>query len=110
MPSTCISTTSPANIAISRPTITVRTVRALPAEGGRKAGTALEIASMPVIAVAPEEKARSTNNTVSPSIGSTVLVCVGAKPLVEASTRPTVISTAIPSTNAYVGAENSAPA
>lgn len=65
---------------------------------------------MPVIAVAPEEKARSTNSTVSPSIGSTVLARVGAKPVVEASTRPTAINIAMPSTNAYVGAEKSAPA
>ena len=80
------------------------------ADGGWKAGTALEIASMPVIAVAPEEKARSTNSTVSPSIGSTVLVRLSAKPVVEASTKPTAINIAMPSTNAYVGAEKSAPA
>ena len=35
-----------------------------------KAGTAFEIASMPVIAVAPDENARNTNSTVTPSIGS----------------------------------------
>ena len=63
---------------------------------------------MPVIAVAPEEKARSTNSTVSPSIGVDVLVRVGAKPVVKASTRPTAINIAMPSTNAYVGAEKSA--
>ena len=50
----------------------MRTVRALREAGGWKAGTALEIASMPVIAVAPDEKARSTNSTVRPSIGSSV--------------------------------------
>ena len=80
MPSRCISTTSPANIATSRPTISARTVRALREAGGWKAGTALEIASMPVIAVAPEEKARSTNSTVMPSIGSRPTTGVGVKP------------------------------
>ena len=65
---------------------------------------------MPVIAVAPEEKARSTNGTVSPSIGSAVLVCIGVTPVVEASTRPTATNIAMPKTNAYVGAEKSAPA
>ena len=45
-----------------------------------KAGTALEIASMPVIAVAPEENARRTNRTVMPSIGSRPTTGVGAKP------------------------------
>ena len=66
---------------------------------------------MPVIAVAPEEKARSTNSTVSALDRlEAVLVGVGAKPVVEASTRPTAINVAMPSTNAYVGAEKSAPA
>ena len=100
MPSRCISTTSPANIATSRPTISARTVRALRDAGGWKAGTALEIASIPVIAVAPEENARSTNSTVMPSIGSRPTTGVGPKPREEASISPTAISANMPSTNA----------
>lgn len=65
---------------------------------------------MPVIAVAPEENARSTNNTVTPSIGSRPTTGVGAKPRVKASTSPTAISPNMASTKAYVGAENIAPA
>jgi hypothetical protein len=69
MPSRRISTTSPANIATSRQTIAVSTVRALRTTGSLKAGTALEIASIPVIAVAPEENARSASNSVAVSTG-----------------------------------------
>ena len=58
----------PANIAISRPTIQVKVVRALRHSTGLNAGTAFEIASMPVIAVDPEAKARSTRITLSPSV------------------------------------------
>ena len=100
MPSRCISTTSPANVATSRPTISARTVRALREAGGWKAGTALESASMPVIAVAPDEKARSTNSTVTPSIGSRPTTGVGVKPSPEASTSPTAISAKMASTKA----------
>jgi hypothetical protein len=100
MPSRCISTTSPANTVTSSPIISVSTARALRDVGGRNAGTALEIASIPVIAVAPEEKARSTNRTVMPSIGSRPTTGVGANPRVEASTRPTAISANMASTNA----------
>ncbi len=43
-------------------------LRALRASGGRKTGTALEITSMPVIAVAPEEKARRMSRIPTPSV------------------------------------------
>ena len=39
--------------------------------GGRKAGTPFEIASMPVKAVQPEENARRSRNSVSPSTAGT---------------------------------------
>ena len=39
--------------------------------GSRKAGTPFEIASIPVNAVQPEEKARSSKNSVSPSTAGT---------------------------------------
>ena len=65
---------------------------------------------MPVIAVAPEEKARRTNTTVMRAIGSTPTTGVGLKPCPAASTSPTTISAKTASTNAYVGAEKIAPA
>jgi hypothetical protein len=55
----------PANIAISSPTIQVSVERALRHSTGLNAGTALEIASMPVIAVEPDAKARSTSSRVT---------------------------------------------
>ena len=105
MPSRWTTTINPANIVISRPSITVSTVRALRQEGGWKTGTALEIASIPVIAVAPEENARSTSSTLTPSIGFSPTAGVVAKPREEACTSATPISTNIAITNAYVGAE-----
>jgi hypothetical protein len=45
---------------------------------------------MPVIAVAPDENARNTNNTVMPSIGSRPTTGVGVKPRPEASTSPAI--------------------
>src|SRR5262249_18951644 len=58
----------PANRAISRATIHVRVVRALRHSMGLNTGTALEIASIPVIAVEPEAKARRINRTETPSV------------------------------------------
>ena len=55
----------PANIAISSPTIQVSVERALRHSTGLNAGTALEIASMPVIAVEPDAKARSTSRVTA---------------------------------------------
>ena len=56
-------------------------------------GTALEIASMPVIAVAPEEKARNTSSAVTPSTaaGFEVGGCA-SKPLPPRSIRLQAIS------------------
>ncbi len=50
--------------------ITVIVVRALATSGGLKAGTPLEIASMPVSAALPEENARSSRNSVSPCVAA----------------------------------------
>ena len=67
-PSRWTSTTVPANITINRLTIQVSVVRALRHSVGWKAGTALEMASMPVIAVEPDANARSTSRTPTPSL------------------------------------------
>lgn len=66
MPSRWTTTTIPTNIEISSPIIQVSVVRAFRHSTGLNAGTALEIASMPVIAVEPEAKARSTSNMPTP--------------------------------------------
>ena len=64
---------------------------------------------MPVIAVAPEPKARRMSRKVSPSVAVT-LGCVATKSSPAASPSPTAMSTSIPTMNAYVGIENSLPA
>ncbi len=56
------------NIEIKRAIITVRVWRACLACGGRKTGTAFEITSIPVIAVAPEANARSRSSTPTASV------------------------------------------
>ena len=43
---------------------------ALRDSGGRKAGMPLEMASVPVMAVQPDENARSTRNQVSASVAA----------------------------------------
>jgi hypothetical protein len=58
---------TPANIAISSPIIQLRVVRAFRRGTGSNTGTAFEIASIPLIAVAPEENARSTSSSPRPS-------------------------------------------
>jgi hypothetical protein len=58
----------PANSTIKRPTIQVSVVRALRHSVGLNTGTALEIASIPVIAVDPDAKARRTSSTPTPSV------------------------------------------
>jgi hypothetical protein len=58
MPSRWTTTTIPTNMQISSPIIQVSVVRALRHSTGLNAGTALEIASMPVIAVEPDAKAQ----------------------------------------------------
>ena len=54
---------------------------------------------MPVIAVAPEAKARSTNSTLTPS-SRAGWTRRGVQTPAEASTRPTTISVAIAQQNA----------
>jgi hypothetical protein len=56
--------------------MTIRVVAAFLASGRRKAGTALLIASTPVSATAPEEKARMSTNRVIP--GSTAAPSVNS--------------------------------
>jgi hypothetical protein len=53
---------------ISSPTMTPSVWRACAASGGRNTGTALEITSIPVIAVAPEANARNTSSTPNASV------------------------------------------
>lgn len=67
-------------------------MRALRQATGLKAGTALEIASMPVIAVAPEAKAFITSSTPSPSVAVTTGCGVGAKSRPAALYRPVATS------------------
>src|SRR2546422_10243447 len=57
----------PPNIAA----IQIMVVAAFFEAGSRKAGTPFEIASMPVKAVQPEENARRSRNSVSPSTAGT---------------------------------------
>ena len=100
----------PTNSATSSPTIHVSVVRALRHSVGLNTGTALEIASMPVIAVEPEEKARRISSTPTPSVAVSGGLGVAWKLWPAASIRPTAISTNIARMNAYVGAANSEPA
>ncbi len=60
--------TTPMNIVTSRTIITDRVLRALSASGGWNTGTALEITSIPVIAVAPDANARRISSTPSASV------------------------------------------
>ncbi len=57
------SAVMPANITIAVAPIATRVLAALALLGFRKAGTPLEMASTPVSAVQPEEKARRAKNT-----------------------------------------------
>ena len=66
-PSKCATSTTPTNIETSSTINTVRVWRACRACGGWNTGTAFEITSIPVIAVAPEAKARSTSSTPTAS-------------------------------------------
>jgi hypothetical protein len=78
IPDSRVITSTPANMAISSPTIQDRVMRAFRHSTGRNAGTALEMASMPVIAVQPAANARSTSSAVSVcSTGRWVLACTG---------------------------------
>src|SRR5450631_4054410 len=68
------------------------------------------MASIPVIAVAPEENARSTRRTPSPSVAGTVGGGVAAKPWPAALISPTITISAIATANRYVGPANTEPA
>ena len=85
----------PTNIVISRATIQVSMVRALRHSTGLNAGTALETASTPVIAVAPEEKARSTSRAFTASVVGSRGGGSGWKPRPAAATSLAVMSAKI---------------
>ena len=88
IPSRWMTATNPTNIETSSATITVSVARAFFQAVGLNTGTALEIASIPVIAVAPEENARNTNSAVTPSTAAGFEVGGWAsKPLPPRSTR-----------------------
>jgi hypothetical protein len=63
IPASLVITKTPANIAISNPTIQLSVVRALRHSVGLNTGTAFEMASMPVMAVQPGANARRTSRT-----------------------------------------------
>ena len=65
IPASRVITRTPANIAMSSPVIQLSVIRALRHSVGLNDGTALEMASMPVMAVAPEANARSTSSRVT---------------------------------------------
>lgn len=79
-PSRWTMATVPAKRATSRPIIQESVVRALRQGTGWKAGTALEIASIPVMAVEPDAKARITSSRPTPSTACCGGVGTGAKP------------------------------
>jgi hypothetical protein len=85
----------------------VSLARAVRCCGARNAGTALEMVSIPVIAVDPEANARSASST--PTV---CVACCGAGGAGDpiACQSPVATSTAIARMNAYVGAANSVPA
>ncbi len=85
-------------------------VRALRHSVGLNTGTALEIASMPVIAVEPEANARRISRMPTLSVAVSGGLGVAWKLRPAASPRPTPTSTIIVRMNRYVGAANSAPA
>jgi len=88
--SSLVSATTPANIVTRRKIIQLSEARALRQATGLKAGTALDIASIPVIAVAPEEKARSKSRASSVSVACTAGGRGIEKPCAAESTMPTI--------------------
>jgi hypothetical protein len=99
-PASLATTRTPANIAMSSPTIQPRVVWALRHSTGLYAGTAFEMASMPVIAVEPDENARGTSRAVTPSVMGRWWTGTGWKPWPAACTRPAITSAAMAAMNA----------
>ena len=78
--------------------------------GGLKAGTPLEMASVPVIAEQPAENALSTNRRVSPSRPGASPTCgMGSRLPVAQRNAPTTMSPPQSTMNEYVGMEKSVP-
>ena len=65
IPASRVITRTPANIPMISPIIQLSVIRALRYSTGSNAGTALEMASMPVMAVEPAANARSTSSAVT---------------------------------------------
>ena len=64
------NTVRPTKSVARMPAIQASVIAAFRDSGARKAGIPLEIASVPVMAVHPDEKARSTRNHVRASIAA----------------------------------------
>lgn len=88
------STMIPANIVTSSPIIHDNVVRALRHSGGFNAGTALEIASTPVIAVEPDENARSRISSVTAWVACRAGRGSACQSRPAASTNPTITAAA----------------
>ena len=94
----------------SSPVIQLSVIRALRHSVGLNAGTALEMASMPVMAVAPAANARSTSSTVTACTMARWRTGTGWNPRPAACTSPATTRAAIAAMKAYVGTANIAPA
>jgi hypothetical protein len=103
-------TSTPANIAISRAIIQLSVIRALRHSTGLNDGTALEMASIPVMAVEPDANARSTTSTLRACTTARWRAGTRWNPRPAACTRPAITRVAIAAMNAYVGTANTAPA
>jgi hypothetical protein len=101
----------PRNSTATSPAITVSVVRALRHSGARNAGTPLDTASTPVMALQPSAKARIRSNRPSvsaPGMSGVAGVAVGASPRSVRSS-PTPMSRSIEPRNRYVGTANTLP-
>ena len=84
-------------------------IAALRDSGGRKAGMPLEIASVPVMAVQPEENARRTRNHTSGSVAATGGGAAGGSEPVSSRQAPTTISSRKLAMKTYVGTAKMRP-
>ncbi len=103
----------PRNIVPSSTPSQARTRRAFFHSIGLNAGTPLEIASTPVIAVDPPANAWSKRNipTDPPAPAATVACCtwIGSRLPSSALTKPTATNARIDTTNRYVGTAKTRP-
>ena len=93
--------------------MTARVLAALRLSGDLKAGTPFEMASVPVIALQPPAKARSTRNTSASDVNwlcsTTWLGATGGSPPASQRMVPTMTSPPHRMTKAYVGAAKIRP-